>query len=59
MKLFRWGYLLVIPLLVFLSACSSTNTTKIQLAEVTRSVFYTPQYVAIEKGFFADEGLDV
>lgn len=59
MKLFKWGCLLVIPLLVFLSACSSTETTKIQLAEVTRSVFYTPQYVAIEKGFFADEGLDV
>src|SRR5690625_4357627 len=60
MKLFRWGCLLVIPLLVFLSACSSsTDMTEIKLAEVTRSIFYTPQYVAIEKDFFADEGLDV
>jgi len=60
MKLFRWGCLLVIPLLVFLSACSSsTDITEIKLAEVTRSIFYTPQYVAIEKDFFADEGLDV
>lgn len=27
--------------------------------EVTRSVFYAPMYVAVSKGFFADEGLDV
>src|SRR5690625_7331689 len=31
----------------------------VELAEVTRSVFYAPQYLAIELGFFADEGLDV
>ena len=29
------------------------------MAEVTRSIFYAPQYVAIEKGFFKEEGLDV
>lgn len=44
---------------ILFSACSHTQTKKITLAEVTRSVFYTPQYVALEKGFFADEGLDV
>lgn len=31
----------------------------VELSEVTRSVFYAPQYVAITKGFFADEGLDI
>lgn len=30
---------------------------KIQLNEVTRSVFYAPQYVAISKNFFKEEGL--
>ena len=38
----------------------STNTselTTIQLNEVTRSVFYAPQYVAIANGFFEQEGL--
>mgnify|MGYP000894461940 FL=1 len=29
----------------------------IQLNEVTRSVFYAPQYAAIAKGFFEEEGL--
>lgn len=33
--------------------------TPIRLNEVVHSVFYAPQYVALEKGFFAEEGLDV
>ncbi|MEC5424883.1 ABC transporter substrate-binding protein [Virgibacillus sp. C22-A2] len=57
----RVRYLVLFPsvLLLFLSACNTNETTKIQLAEVTRSLFYAPQYVAIEKGFFEEEGLDV
>ena len=36
----------------------NTATLKtIQLNEVTRSVFYAPQYAAISKGFFEEEGL--
>jgi len=31
----------------------------VRVSEVTRSVFYAPQYVAIELGFFADEGLEI
>ena len=31
----------------------------IQVNEVTRSVFYAPQYVAISKGFFEEEGLNI
>lgn len=33
--------------------------TKVRLNEVTRSVFYAPQYVAISEGFFADEKLEI
>ena len=53
--------LLFIPsiLLIFLSACNKNENTSISLAEVTRSLFYAPQYVALEKGFFEEEGLDV
>ncbi|HHY72607.1 MAG TPA: ABC transporter substrate-binding protein [Bacillus bacterium] len=42
-----------------LSACSQEKTQKVKISEVTHSIFYTPQYVALEKGFFSDEGLDV
>lgn len=35
------------------------NLTKITVAEVTHSVFYAPQYVALSNGYFEDEGLDV
>lgn len=46
---------------LFLSGCSSKDTelTKITLMEVTHSVFYAPQYVAITEGFFEEEGLEV
>jgi len=32
---------------------------KITLNEVAHSIFYAPQYVAIEEGYFADEGLNL
>ena len=37
----------------------TTELTTIQLNEVTRSVFYAPQYVAIANGYFEDEGLNI
>jgi NitT/TauT family transport system substrate-binding protein len=45
--------------LVFGSSCSKTELTKVKLNEVTHSVFYAPQYAALNLGFFKDEGLDV
>lgn len=40
-------------------AKQETELTKVQLSEVVHSIFYAPQYVALEKGFFQEEGLDV
>lgn len=45
------------------TACSSqtedSTLTPVRLNEVVHSVFYAPQYVASELGFFEEEGLDV
>lgn len=38
---------------------SGEQLQKITVSEVTHSVFYAPQYVAINLGFFKDEGLDI
>ena len=38
---------------------NDSNLKKIKVAEVTHSIFYAPQYLAIEKGFFEEEGIDV
>ena len=35
------------------------SLTPVRLNEVVHSVFYAPQYVAQELGFFKDQGLDV
>ena len=36
-----------------------TKLTKVTLNEVAHSIFYAPQYVAIEEGYFKEEGLDL
>lgn len=46
-------------LIITLTACNSKENTSIKIAEVTRSLFYAPQYVALEEGFFEEVGLDV
>ncbi|HEX2926006.1 MAG TPA: ABC transporter substrate-binding protein [Ruminiclostridium sp.] len=43
-----------------LGACGTNEQmTKVRLSEVTHSVFYAPQYVALNKGFFKEVGLDI
>lgn len=38
---------------------SSEEMTKVTLNEVAHSIFYAPQYVAIEEGYFKDAGIDL
>ena len=61
----------IIPLLLItvvavtsLLACSKEESkepgmTKVVLSEVAHSIFYAPMYVAIEEGYFAEEGIDL
>jgi len=39
--------------------CSDENNNKIRLSEVTHSIFYAPLYIAINNGYFEDEGLEI
>jgi len=36
-----------------------TNLTKVTLAEVAHTIFYAPQYVAINNGYFEEVGIDL
>lgn len=38
---------------------ATRELTKVRLSEVVHSIFYAPQYVAINEGFFKEEGLDI
>lgn len=45
--------------LAFTGCDKKNEVTKVKLCEVTHSVFYAPQYAAINKGFFAEEGIEI
>ena len=41
------------------SAPASSGKTPVVLNEVAHSIFYAPQYAAIELGYFEEEGIDL
>ena len=51
--------LLFVGMLVACGGQAGDEVQVVRLSEVTRSVFYAPQYVAIELGFFEDEGIEI
>lgn len=48
-----WGSIIIF------NNTKKNDLTKIKLGEVTHSVFYAPQYVALSEDYFKEEGLDV
>ena len=57
--------IIVIAIIVALIVAKNSNSTKeealrkVKVNEVTRSVFYAPQYVAIAKGYMEEEGIEI
>jgi NitT/TauT family transport system substrate-binding protein len=45
--------------LVAASPAALAQATTVNYMEVIRSIFYLPSYIAIEKGYFKEEGIDV
>jgi len=58
-KIFALLLVVIIGVSLVLSGCGKKEATKVRLSEVTRSVFYAPQYVALSQGFFKEEGLEI
>lgn len=50
---------LAITVVVLRKGQDKDTLKTVRLNEVTRSVFYAPQYVAIANGYFAEEGLEI
>ncbi|MBR0411787.1 MAG: ABC transporter substrate-binding protein [Eubacterium sp.] len=55
--------LVLLSAVTVLSGCENSGVRsgleKVRLNEVAHSIFYAPQYVAIEKGYFKEEGIDL
>lgn len=53
--------LLIILMLLCLAAtgCAAGEKVNVKVSEVTHSVFYAPQYVAMALGFFEEEGIEI
>ena len=62
MKKFISLFMITLISTMLFTGCSSKNDsslTEITLNEVAHSIFYAPMYVAIEEGYFAEEGINL
>lgn len=57
----KCGMLLIaVMMCMMLTACGKDNgMTRVRLTEVAHSIFYAPMYVAMEEGYFEEEGIEL
>lgn len=61
-RVFACVMVVLLALMPVLAGCDNTpedDITTVRLCEVTHSIFYAPQYVAIAKGFFEEENIKI
>lgn len=60
-KFLPFALIMALSLSLFTACGSTKNTTltQVTLSEVAHSIFYAPMYVAIEEGYFTEEGIDL
>lgn len=51
--------IIIIVLCLVIRKYNKNDNSKIIVSEVTHSVFYAPWYVALENGYFKEEGIDI
>ncbi|MDI6604931.1 MAG: ABC transporter substrate-binding protein [Thermoanaerobacteraceae bacterium] len=66
MKSFKGFFLFTLAFAILLTSITLTGckaekqeVSKINFVETVRSIFYAPYYVAVNKGFFKDEGIEL
>ena len=59
-RLLAFSFAMVMTVSAF-TGCGKKDSglTHVTLNEVAHSIFYAPQYVAIENGYFEEEGIDI
>lgn len=53
------SFIFILSLLTGCGSNQNADLTKVTLSEVAHSIFYAPMYVAVEEGYFKEEGIDL
>ncbi len=53
------SFIFILSLLTGCESNQNADLTKVTLSEVAHSIFYAPMYVAVEEGYFKEEGIDL
>ncbi|MBQ9482045.1 MAG: ABC transporter substrate-binding protein [Clostridia bacterium] len=52
-------FIISLSVLILSAGCGGQKLTSVRVNEVTHSIFYAPLYIAVENGYFEDEGIEI